>query len=388
MAAAPVKAATPTPEEIRRICAIANPVIRNLEITHCYYRLSSAFTARTGQCANWCTFATWASKQAGRTIRGEDFVEAIVRNTLTGSVLSHPIRSLWRFLIRKGMLTPGSRLGRAVAAIHSPFDALERASDAVARGNLKVFEEIGFEFARYLQTCAPEETTESEGFARFMTGLRGGDPPEGQRYLQSAFARYQRQFTQSNPALRAQWIFLSNLEIGMHEQTRLQPEIRESLESAPATAEDVGTRMLQAIYPGAWNWAAFVRRPLAAMLAPVARRLSLHTRDITRRVITDSLMMLALPGVTIVLGRHLDREPASLLANISDPEIRELLERFAAAGAPGDCSAEDWADLPQRMNFIGHLFRAFHETADLLQSPFTAEQLNSIRAGKVPSGRL
>src|SRR5207237_8919662 len=28
-----------------------------------------------GQGANWCTYATWASRQAGRTIRGEDLLE-------------------------------------------------------------------------------------------------------------------------------------------------------------------------------------------------------------------------------------------------------------------------------------------------------------------------
>jgi hypothetical protein len=30
-----------------------------------------------GLAANWCTFATWASKQAGRTIRREDLERAI-----------------------------------------------------------------------------------------------------------------------------------------------------------------------------------------------------------------------------------------------------------------------------------------------------------------------
>ena len=59
----------PTPNDVRRIVGIANPVIRNLEITYCYSRLSAEFAARTGDGANWCTFATWASRQAGRTIR-------------------------------------------------------------------------------------------------------------------------------------------------------------------------------------------------------------------------------------------------------------------------------------------------------------------------------
>ena len=35
-----------------------------------------------------------------------------------------------------------------MSRLHTPFDAVELASDAVARGNRKVFEEIGYEFAR------------------------------------------------------------------------------------------------------------------------------------------------------------------------------------------------------------------------------------------------
>ena len=60
----------PDPGEVRRITAIRDPVLRNLEITHCYWRLARAMAVRTGTGANWCTFATWASKQAGSTIRG------------------------------------------------------------------------------------------------------------------------------------------------------------------------------------------------------------------------------------------------------------------------------------------------------------------------------
>src|SRR3712207_330660 len=62
----------PTIEVINKISTLANPINRNLQITVCYSELSAAFAIRTGIVANWCTFATWASKQAGVTIRGED----------------------------------------------------------------------------------------------------------------------------------------------------------------------------------------------------------------------------------------------------------------------------------------------------------------------------
>ena len=44
-----------------------------------------------------------------------------------------------------GLFDRESRLGGLVLRLHTPFDAFELASDAVARGNRKVFAEIGTE---------------------------------------------------------------------------------------------------------------------------------------------------------------------------------------------------------------------------------------------------
>jgi len=150
-----------TQDEVRRIGAIESPALRNLEITYAYSRLSAATAERTGPGANWCTFATWASRQAGRTIRGEDLEEQLRARLLAPRELLRPLTSLWRWLLRRGLLNPRSRLGRVLAKLHTPFDAFELASDAVARGNRKVFAEIGLEFARYLAL----------DFETFMAGL-------------------------------------------------------------------------------------------------------------------------------------------------------------------------------------------------------------------------
>ncbi len=68
----------PTVDDIDRITRIDNPIIRNLQITQCYFEISQSITTLTSHSANWCTFATWASKQAGQTIRQEDLVRAFV----------------------------------------------------------------------------------------------------------------------------------------------------------------------------------------------------------------------------------------------------------------------------------------------------------------------
>src|ERR1022692_3363194 len=61
-------------DAIKEIISLDNdPVLRNLKITQCYYDLSQAIAARVGyENANWCTFATWASKTAGHFIRMEN----------------------------------------------------------------------------------------------------------------------------------------------------------------------------------------------------------------------------------------------------------------------------------------------------------------------------
>lgn len=384
-----IEASIPSTSEVQAITAIPDPVIRNLRITECYHRLSRAFTARTGTCANWCTFATWASRQAGCTIRGEDLHTALSENTRTGFVLRHPVHSFWRWLLRKGLFRPETFLGRIVRDVHTPFDALERASDAVARGNRKVFEEIGFEFARYLETCPPTLPVESSEFQSFLVQLRSGDPPEGQDYLKHAFTRYQLQHFDTDPYLRAQRTFLANVEIGLHEQNRLQPEIRESLESGPRTAEDLGMRTLQALHPAAQNWRQAIRRPVAALLGPIARSLAKFNRDLACRIVTEALMTLDLPMTRLALGQHLDREPSPLLMTITDDEVRDVMAGIEPApGLPDDCGASDWSDLRQRMHFIVHLFRAFHEHRELLDCPFSAQQVRAIEAGQIPRGRL
>ncbi len=174
------------------IAAIRDPVIRNLQITECYADLAAAMRTRTGGWADWCTFATWASRQAGTTIRGEDLLTAFQRHLRARWIVA-PLVSLKRALLRKGLFQPDTRLGRVVAEIHTPFDAFERASAEVALGNQKVFAEIGIAFARFLADVPEAAHENSMEFAAFVATLRPGPPPDGQDWLRKAFACYVRQ---------------------------------------------------------------------------------------------------------------------------------------------------------------------------------------------------
>jgi hypothetical protein len=357
----------PDVDEIQRVVAIASPVLRNLEITYCYARLAGVFAARSGKGANWCTYATWASRQAGRTIRGEDLLEHLERRLGESRWVLHPLRALGRWLLRHGLFQRGTRLGRLTSELHTPFDAFERASDAVARGNLKVFEEIGLQFARYLH----------------------GELPEGHRLLRQAFARYDRLQRERDPETRAELGFLGNLEIGLHEQMRLQPQIREALDAAFTTQEDLGRRALEALFPSAARWWPAVAGPAAVAIGLWARAIQRTSSRLAREVITDSLMVLTLPGRVLGLGTNLADAYPDVLAEPADPELKELLARFEPVPpAIDDCGVRDWSDLDQRMHYIVHLFRVFHLSEQLSEPPFTEDQVVSITGGIVPEGEL
>jgi hypothetical protein len=372
----------PTTADVRRIVAIRSPVVRNLEITHAYARLAGEMARRVTGGANWCTFATWASRQAGRTIRGEDLIGQIQERLGRGAGLLHPIANFGRWLLRRGLFYPETLVGRITDRLHTPFDAFERASAAVARGNLKVFAEIGFEFARYLEECPADAEPDSARFAAFLDGLQPGDPPDGQDLLRRAFTRYQRYLFEPDAKRRCELALLANLEIGLHEQTRLQPEIREALDAPHATREDL-SRRVGGMAPVRVRGP--IQRMLNALLAPAQR----EAATVAREAITESFMELHQPGRVLALGRHLDAPFPEPLRELSSDELTGMLARFACGEVESDnCGAHDWSVLDQRMHYIVHLFRAFHGVEELHHPPFTDVQVEQFRNGLVPLGDL
>ena len=380
----------PTVSEVDAIGAVGDPVIRNLRITLCYHELSRAVAERVSPGANWCTFATWASHQAGQTIRGEDFARAA-----EGLLGSQEIAALVGDLVR---LASGSvraltheTVLEAIQRAVDPEAALRRAARAVAAGNLKVFVEIGREFARWRETVAAAGTPDATATAAFCNGLRSGAPPDGQQLLRDAFTAYGNACRAPNERERAVLLLLANLQIGLHEQTRLQPEIQASLD-ASVDPDAVRAAVLPLVLPGAWlriraRIARLTGRPMPAdvaidrLVAAIQRRL--------RVVITDLLMTLRLPGVVLHLGRDVPGEYPPDLRTIEHAALRVLLEQIdPTPNATAGSGAADWADLSERMHFIAELFRCWHARAELFTAPFTAAQVAAMRQGRRPDGDL
>jgi hypothetical protein len=369
----------PTVAEVDQIAASADAVIRNLRITYCYHQLALALTARTGLAANWCTFATWASRQAGQTIRKQDLERALM-NLLRSAEISATAQAL-------GSDRSEAQIQASVVEVLNPF---VRASNAVGRGNKKVFEEIGREFARFSALCLNDPIFDAENLARFCDQLRPGDPPDGQQYLRQAFARCYQAFFEADAKTRAELMLLANIEIGYHEQTRLQPEIKEAMDAAFPDYKTFRRQLIGALFPNR-GWLVRLRLFLLRLLDrpnPFDTRLESLVEAIqgqARLLITERMMTLALPhDVILRLGSDLPAEFPASLKQIALPDLLALLERIdPTPDSTSGSGAVDWANFDHRLHFIVDLFRCYHESADLFESPFTPEQIAALKEGRL-----
>jgi ABC-type Fe3+ transport system permease subunit len=138
-----------------------------------------------------------------------------------------------------------------------------------------------------------------------------------------------------------------------------------------------------------WHVVVPAVRPVAAVLGLVAGRLQRAASAAARDVVTDSFLVLSLPGRVLALGTNLADEYPEALRSPADPHRRELLSHYEPVPPePDDCGARDWSELDQRMHYIAHLFCAFHTREELFRPPFSDEQLASLARGELPGGEL
>jgi len=385
----------PTVADVERITALPDPVLRNLLITQCYHELAVVMTARTGIGANWCTFATWASKQAGQTIRKEDLARTLERIIQSAPATAQATGDVVASAQALGSDADETEVQETLADLLNPLAAFDRASAAVGRGNKKVYEEIGREFARFIAACANDQAFDANNLARFCADVRPGEPPDGQDYLRRAFTRYYAAMFEPDAKTRAELMLLANIEIGFHEQTRLQPEIAEALDAAFVRRGLFRVRLIKALFPRR-SWLARVRLFLLRLFdhpSPLDAAIDSLLGEARRRahlLITEYVMTIGFPhGLRLRLGDDVPAEFPPSLQHIALPDLIALLDRMDPTRDSTEGSgAVDWARLPDRLHFIIDLFRCYHEDGDLFEPPFTAAQIAAIKAGQMPDGRL
>ena len=385
-----VSVASPRPpsvQEIDQVASIADPVLRNLRITQHYHLLAVSLASRAAQGANWCTFAVWASRQAGQTIRGEDVLAILEQHIRNDHGLVNGINRLWRRVFVQAIEDSASKSSLFLRIMMR--GPLARASDAVARGNRKVYAEIAREFARFLSLFDADGLS-TEAFAAFLDGLRPGPPPDGQDYLRRAFTGYAAALRTADPIEGAELLFLANLDIGLHEQTRLQPEILEALEVPYGTLTGVGRCLLHGFHPASAKWSSMVQTPIAALIGAVAHAVGLTLSGVMRHLITERMMTLSLPPASVIhLGRNLRGEYPAPLRQPNNAGLVEILQRYAPPEGDVDgVAAYDWSVLDQRMRLITRLFRLHHEDTLLFGRPYTVDQVIAFETGRLPDGEL
>ncbi|MGB7948525.1 MAG: hypothetical protein WCH75_12650 [Candidatus Binatia bacterium] len=347
-------------------------------------------THLTGLAASWCSFATWASKQAGQTIRQEDLIRAFEERFYLSAEISAALDAIADKLKTLSARLQARHPREAILRALNPAAALARAGDAVARGNKKVFEEIGREFARFLETFHDDSNFDIEKTERFCAGLRPGEPPDGQRFLGEAFRTYCEARFCSDRKAKAELMLLANLCAGYHEQIRLQPEILEALNAALENTLELKRNLGAILLPGFWLRARSrvlgQRGPLDALFD----RLIQAVNRLIRQVITDHLMTLHLPGPEVLrLGMDLRGTFAQTLEEIQNSRLKEMLSRTdVTPNSLRESGAQDWSDFTDRMHFITDFFRTYQERQSLLDPPFTSEQVALLKSGIEPRRSL
>lgn len=359
------------PDDVARIAALADPIARNRRITQAYHELAVGLARWLPEGVNWCAVATWASRQAGQSIRGEDLRRALARLLRESREALEAATALEAEAALINEAGPESLAG-ALAAMRdavSPAAAFDRVAAAVARGNQKVFAEIGLAFAHFLALFdgGPPSPV---ALAAFLDSLRPGDPPDGQRLLRDAFGHYVAALTETDAKARAELMLLANLEVGFHEQTRLQPEIRAAMDAPIYEPAELRHRLLAELFPdppAQWRLAAAHLAGQAAPLLAARDRLADEAQRLGRLAITEVMMTLELPGGRVLrLGDELVDDVPPALRTLAHPGLRALLAPLAAAPVP----VIDWSDLPARMGFIAALFRAHHADPTIFDPPY------------------
>lgn len=381
------------PTDIEDICALEDPVLRNLLITQRYHDLSVSLRevierkSATPSNANWSTFATWASKTAGETIRDEE----VPRVAMKLIAEAEEVRSGLRLVVRALQALHLTRLD--VPDLLAPIEkTIHDLSAQIAFGNLKVFRELAPLFAAFVVELGDAKATDRASIDRFVGRLEPGDASRGgQDLLRQAFRGYFEARFEADDERRAQLLLACNCQIGLHEQTRLQPQIANALDAPVEDLLHVAVRdAVKTIFPFLPRFVAgIVAIPLRPALARVAR--------VWRRVATRHLMNLTLPlGERLPLGDDLRTSfgeplfPEPLQRLSGPPDLLTLVRRFDRGSLVGDedehTGALDWASLDDRMNFILNLFRSRQQEAELFGPPFGDDVRASIELRRVPTG--
>ncbi len=255
-------------------------------------------------------------------------------------------------------------------------ESLLRVSRLISNGNITVFRKLAWPFASFLNTFSKDWAYDEGKLQAFLDeNLEPGPLSKGgQDYLFEAFRAFYKARYETEAKKKAEHVLHGNLLIGLHEQTRLQPQIEQSL-SVP---------LEMFVYTSGKSGAK--KRSL--------KRQSTMTRKIVSKAITQMMMGITLPSRQLKLGQDviapngIASYPKELLL-IENPRCLELVRLFETGqDTLSGSGAEKWDSLNDRMSFVVDFFRSHQQYRRLWEAPFLPEQVPVIESGHFPAGPL
>ena len=371
---------------VDRIVEIDDTALRNLWITQSYADLASRLLEALETDQTWCSFATWASNTAGLSIREAELphvLDSIFRgaephlDALATEINAHHGLFHRLGLVRLGILrrVRGSGLGHLVE------QALTEVSDLIADGNTLVYGELAPVFVRLAEWLEADGASDPDLDVDNLLHDLGVPSADDDPHVNLAFRSYVAAATTDDDDDRAQYVLAANIAAVLHEQQRLQADIRDALDAGlldfTADLDSICHR--------------FMPDRMRRWIVERAHQRALpHLLALWEHVATRMLMTLAVPGQTLHLGIDVPPLPngqifPAALHDVSHDQLNELLDEWDPTNGTGRGSAaHDWADLHQRMGYIVNLFRSRQQESQLSTSPFTRLELATMRDGAVP----
>jgi len=357
-----------------------DPVLRNLWITQRYHELAVQLRDMgMAEDATWCAFAVWASKTAGKTIRGEELPER-VKVLLDGPETEGALHRFNSGLEGK-LLTRLDHL-HLFGAVKSVSDQV---SESIAAGNLMVFTELAPLFIVMVEGMSNGIRADREAMAVRLHAALDHLTSQGidAAGVSAAFDGYLKAL--DDPAARPTLVLAANIHAVSHEQERLQPAIVTALDAPLSNAlTNIVTREITRRVPTKWAHRAFDK-----LVNEVGRVLD----QAWQTALTE--ILLCLETFDEKLELHRDLPP--LADGLYPPMLADLKgsaaegpfarwDRTLGKGAP--TGAHDWAEIDDRMNYIVNLFRSRQRHPALFNPPFSPAQLASLAADQLPAGHL
>ena len=359
-----------TKEYIQSVVERENLVVRNLQVTQGYYRISSALKkCVSSKNVNWTSFATHASKTAGQALRHE-----LMPRMMKSSMLRLGGYENTFMFLNEGLASADLQLSEGQSSRLG--EAFRQVSLLISDGNITVFDELALPFTIFIHTFKDDWAFDQAKLQAFLdeSFIPGPLAEGGQDYLVEAFTAFYNARFETRAKAKAEYVLLGNLLIGLHEQTRLQPQIEQAMavplelfSDAPKTPEE--------------RINAFKKQP------PMVR-------ELISKTFTQMMMSITLPsrelklGETVIAPTGVTSFPQDLM-EIENPRCLELVRMFETKhDTLSGSGARNWASLRDRMSFVVDFFRSHQQYKRLWEAPFTEQQAVVIESGHFPAGPL